>query len=84
MEVALALELISTQIIDIAVEEMIITVLGSKCCLYSKKKWKKVRTYMNKDKHERALRIAEKLANQQITDFAIRIDEKKTIKSTFV
>lgn len=84
MEVAVVLEMLSAQIVDLAVEEMIITIMGSKCCLWSKRKWKKVRKHMERDKHERSMRITDSMKRNNIFEYAVKIDEKKTIKSTFV
>lgn len=84
MDMEAALVGITSMIVDIAVEEMIVTIMGSKCCLYSKSKWKKIRAYMKKDKHERALRVAEQIVSHQILDFANKIEEPKKIIITSV
>ena len=80
MEVVV-LEAVLPQIVDLVCEEVIQSIMLSRCCMWSKKKWKKVMKIIRKTKDDRTTRvldIIETHTKQKILDYAIRLDE--TIK----
>jgi len=80
MEVVV-LEAVLPQIVDLVCEEVIHSIMLSRCCMWSKKKWKKVMKIIRKTKDDRTtkvLDIIETHTKQKILDYAIRLDE--TIK----
>ena len=80
MEVVV-LEAVLPQIVDLVCEEVIQSIMLSRCCMWSKKKWKKVMKIIRKTKDDRTtkvLDIIETHTKQKILDYAIRLDE--TIK----
>lgn len=57
---AVALEALEI-IVELAVEELCIAVIGSKCCRASKKKWDKVLKRLRRNKEDRQERVLKKI-----------------------
>ena len=78
---AVILEAILPQIVDLVCEEVIHSIMLSKCCMWSKKKWKKVMKIIKNNKDDRTTKVLDIIqthSKQKILDYAIRLDE--TIK----
>ena len=64
-------------IIEMAVQEVMHCILATKCCHWSKKKWKKIMGRVEHQKEDRTERITRKLSDkkekQDIMDYAVKI-----------
>ena len=66
-------------IIELAVKEVLHVILASKCCHYSKQKWRKIISKVEETKEQRLERIREMVAEltdaekQEIFGFAKRV-----------
>ncbi len=64
-------------IIEMAVQEVMHCILATKCCHWSKKKWKKIMGQVEHQKEDRTERITRKLSDkkekQDIMDYAVKI-----------
>jgi hypothetical protein len=88
MEV-IALELIASQLVEIAIEEVIEGIMMAKCCVWSKRKWVKIMQRIKKNEPERKQRVSmileserRKSNNSEILDYANKIGEMENIKIT--
>jgi len=82
---ALVLEAILPELTSFVCEEVIVSIMASRCCAWSKRKWRKVMKYLNRNKSEREQRVLEIIHNagkRKILDYAIRLNEEKNIKIT--
>jgi len=79
MEVII-LEAILPQLVELCCEEVVQSIIASKCCMWSKNKWRKVMKYLHSNKDERLRKVSmilEETAKQHIFDYAVKIDGKK-------
>ena len=64
-------------IVELAVEEVMQCILATKCCAWSRKKWKKVMDQVKQLRSDRKDRIAKKLSvsnvKQDILEYAVKI-----------
>ena len=72
---ALAIEKIGHVLIDIAIDEIVTALVEEKCCLWSQKKWSRIKKRLScKDrKKERERRVSEAIKTQDIFDYANKI-----------
>lgn len=70
------IEILLAKVLDLAVEETISTIMDSKCCMWSKKKWRKVMKHIHRrsevraERFEEAIQDAKSDASSDIFDYA--------------
>lgn len=57
------LQMLANEIVELVLDEVMTGILSTKCCMWSKGKWKKVMKYLKRRRPERAMRV-EELANK--------------------
>lgn len=70
-------------IVEMAVNEVMMCILATKCCKWSKKKWKKIKDQVHHQREDRGERIRERLRKPDIFDYAVKISPRKS-KTTYI
>ena len=73
---ALAPEILE-MVVELAVNEVMHCILATKCCVWSRKKWKKVMDQVHHQREDRSDRIRRRVSQvdekQDIKDYAVRL-----------
>lgn len=76
-------EEILEMIVEMAVNEVMMCILATKCCKWSKKKWEKIMNQVEHQREDRGERIRKRISDspskkQDIWDFAVKIPQTRT------
>ena len=63
------------QIVEIALDELFIAIMKTKCCARSRKKWEKIRKCCKKDKEDRSVRVQESLRRNSLSVNEMKVTE---------